>query len=227
MLVLLALVIAGCGATETGPLVTDEASIPLDGAAIATISVEQGAGEMTLSGGAAGIMEASFTYNVPQWKPEVTYDVTGNRGRLTVRQPRDINLAFGEQRYEWDIRLTDDVPLNLSVSVGAGTSEMDLGSLSLTGFELQTGAGGATIDLSGYDSQGFRAVVRGGAGRIAIILPTQPGVSLTTRLGVGQLDISGLTRQGDIYVNEAYGSATEVIDVVVEAGVGKIDVRME
>ena len=44
-------------------------------------------------------------------------------------------------RNEWDLRLYDEVPMDLSVDMGAGTSDLQLAGLSLTGLDVSLGAG--------------------------------------------------------------------------------------
>jgi hypothetical protein len=48
--------------------------------------LKMGAGELNLTGGADQLMEADFSYNVSDWKPEVSYDVSDKKGELVVKQ---------------------------------------------------------------------------------------------------------------------------------------------
>jgi hypothetical protein len=58
-------------------------------------------------------------------------------------------LDVTDYRYEWDLRLNDDVPMELHVDVGAGRADLKLGSLSLTRLDVAGGAGALTVDLTG------------------------------------------------------------------------------
>ena len=49
-------------------------------------NIDMDVGMLTLSGGAIDVMEGSFVYNVPSWKPEVTYSTSGGLGSLQVKQ---------------------------------------------------------------------------------------------------------------------------------------------
>ena len=75
-----------------------------------------GAGELNLTGGADKLMEPDFSYNVAEWKPEVSYDVSGDEGELVVRQggSEGSNLT-GEACNEWDVSLNDELPIELVV----------------------------------------------------------------------------------------------------------------
>jgi hypothetical protein len=55
-------------------------------------------------------MEGDFSYNVADWKPRVSYDVSGDEGELIVRQGGAEGSSLGgEARNEWEIRLNDEV----------------------------------------------------------------------------------------------------------------------
>jgi N-terminal domain of toast_rack, DUF2154 len=55
-------------------------------------------------------MEGDFSYNVADWKPRVSYDVSGDEGELIVRQGgAESSNPGGEARKEWEIRLNDEV----------------------------------------------------------------------------------------------------------------------
>ena len=134
-----------------GDLQTESRSGERGSADSVRVEIEMGAGELELAGGAAGLLEADFTYNVAEFKPEVEY----NNGRLVVRQPDyegrtslwDIDEGraslwdVDDYRYEWHLRLNDDVSTEMSVKVGAGQTNLDLGSLSLTELNIEAGAG--------------------------------------------------------------------------------------
>jgi hypothetical protein len=111
-------------------------------------------------------MEGDFSYNVADWKPEVSYDVSGDKGELVVRQggSKGSNLT-GEARNEWEIRMNDELPTDLVVQLGAGESDLDLDSVTLTGLKLQMGAGKTTVDLTGDYAQSFNSSIQGGSER--------------------------------------------------------------
>ena len=88
------------------------------------------------AGGAEKLLEADFTYNVARLKPEVKY----TDGTLVVRQPEVKGLPdlrdVSNFRNEWSLRLYDKVPMDLNVDVGAGSSDLQLAGLSLTGLDV-------------------------------------------------------------------------------------------
>jgi hypothetical protein len=220
---------AGCGAisVRTGELRTETTTVALEAAKTASVEIRQGAGTLKISGGASKLMDATFVYNVDSWKPEVTYSVNGDQGSLVVKQPSKLNIAsLGGLRYEWDLRLGDGVPIRLDVGLGAGKSTLTLGTLTLAALNVETGAGDATVDLSGYAGGSFDGTIKGGAGRLAVLLPRDVGVSVRAQMAVGKTTILGLKKQGDDYVNDAFGTAKETVRLTVQAAAGAVDLEV-
>ncbi|CAN5656756.1 hypothetical protein BH18ACT11_BH18ACT11_20660 [soil metagenome] len=70
------------------------------------------------------------------------------------------------------------------------------------------GAGETTVDLTGDYTQSFDASIEGGIGEATVMLPSDVGVRVRAEGGVGKINAEGLTREGDSYVNDAYGNLT-------------------
>ena len=142
---------------QVGEMQRESKSIQAQDAKSVRSKLQMGAGELNITGGADQLMEGEFSYNVSDWKPKVSYDVSGERGELVVKQGSGGGSASAaEARNEWDISLNDEVPTDLVVQMGAGESDLDLDSLTLTGLNLQMGAGKTTVDLTGDYAQGLR-----------------------------------------------------------------------
>jgi hypothetical protein len=202
-------------------------SIQAENAQSVRANLKMGAGELTLSGGADQLMEAEFSYNVADWKPKVNYDVSGETGELMVRQGSGGGIRLGgDARNEWDIRFNDEVPTNLSVQMGAGESNLDLDSLTLTGLDLEMGAGRTTIDLTGDYDRDLVASIQGGVGQATVQLPSEVGVRVEAQGGLGEINAEGLQMEGEAYVNDAYGDSETSLDVDIQGGVGQINLEV-
>jgi len=221
---LVAASVSGCTwVTRTGELRTESQIVELDGAEYAQVDLKMGAGGLTLSGGADALAQADFTYNVPDWEPIIDYAVvSGEHGELRIEQPELGNLGLESYRYEWDVRLNNEVPMELDVALGAGESELDVSTLNLTRLDLNAGVGVVEIDLRGDRQQDLDVTIRGGVGEATLLLPDDVGVEATVSGGLGELDVTGLTRSGDVYVNDAYGESEATINLDVEGGIGGV-----
>jgi hypothetical protein len=233
MMVATAVIAGACGTqpggtSQVGKMQRESKSVDPEGAQSARAQLKMGAGELNLTGGADQLMEGDFTYNVPDWKPKVSYDVSGDKGELVVRQggAEGSNLG-GDARNEWDISMNDEVPTDLVVQMGAGESDLDLDSLTLTGLKLQMGAGRTTVDLTGDYAQSFDASIQGGVGEATVMLPSGVGVKAKAQGGLGKINAGeGLKKVGDAYVNDAYGESDVTLNVKVQGGVGEINLEV-
>jgi uncharacterized protein DUF2154 len=214
------------GTQQVGEMKRESQSIQAENAQSVRANLKIGAGELNVSGGADALMEADFSYNVAEWKPKVNYDVSGETGELIVKQGSGggVNLG-GDARNEWDIRLNDQVPTTLSVQMGAGESDLDLDDLTLTGLELEMGAGRTTIDLTGDYDRDFVASIQGGVGQATVQLPSEVGVRVEAQGGLGEINAEGLQKEGEAYVNDAYGDSEVTLDIDIQGGVGQINLE--
>ena len=212
---------------QVGKMQRESQAVDLKNAQAARAQLKMGAGELNITGGADRLMEADFSYNVSDWKPKVSYDVSGKKGELVVKQgsANGGNLSGGA-RNEWDISMNDEVPTELMVQLGAGESALDLDSLTLTGVDVRMGAGKSTVDLTGDYTRDFDATIEGGVGQATVLLPSEIGVKAKAAGGLGKINAKGLKKVGDSYVNDAYGESDANISVDVKGGVGQINLKV-
>jgi hypothetical protein len=216
-----------CQSQAVGEMQRDSQKVQPENAQSVRAHLKIGAGELNVSGGADALMEAEFAYNVADWKPDVSYDVSGDTGELSVEQGsgQDVRPG-GDARNEWDVLFSDEMPTDLRVQMGAGESSLDLDSLTLTGLDLQMGAGKTTVDLTGDYTSDFDASIQGGVGEATVMLPSEVGVRARAEGGLGNINAKGLKKEGDSYVNEAYGSSDVTLEVDVQGGVGQINLEV-
>jgi N-terminal domain of toast_rack, DUF2154 len=231
LLVVAAVLLGSCGAQGQGQGVgemrNESRSIQPEDARSVRAHLVMGAGELKVGGAADALMEGDFSYNVADWKPRIDYEVSGEKGDLTVEQGSGDNGRLGGgARNEWDLRFNDDVPTDLVVEMGAGESDLDLDSLTLTGLDLQMGAGETTVDLTGDYAQGFDASIEGGVGEATVLVPSEVGVRVRAEGGLGKINAEGFRREGEAYVNDAYGDSDVSLNVDVRGGVGSINLEV-
>jgi hypothetical protein len=246
------LLVSGCDLEnlQVGPVQIKGESVEAGAAEIVRAEIKLGNGELRIDGGAGALMDAEFTYNVDDWKPDVTYTVSGNQGNLVVEQPSVKNkfpFDLDDVRYEWDLRFADNMPLELIITMGAGEGDLELDSLQLHSLDfaggagsvqmdlsgstvrdlaVKMGAGNVDLDLSGRWNQDLTAVIQGGIGSASLRLPNDVGVRVEVHKGLGELNAEGLNKNGDFYTNSAYGQSEVTLDIKVEGGIGSIDLQL-
>lgn len=189
------------------------------------MEVKMSAGELHIGGGASKLLEGSLRYNTPFLKPTVRYDATGFRGHLTVEQAgnREINVGKDVDN-NWDLRVNNDTPLDLILNMGAGKSELDIGSLSLRRVEVHMGVGEMRMDLRGRPQRDYDVEVKGGVGEATIHLPSDVGIMASAKGGIGEISVRGnLRKEGSTYINPEYGKSKVNIRLDVRGGIGQIN----
>jgi hypothetical protein len=227
-LLLVGLLASGCvvSTASVGPLQTESQSVELGDAEEVRVEIAMGAGELEVTGGAEELLEADFQYNVAELRPEVEYA----DGTLVVRQPETNGLPnlqnISDYRNEWDLRLYDEVPMDLSVDVGAGICTLQLAGLSLTGLDVRLGAGEYTIDLRGDWARDLNVSIEAGAASLTVQLPEDVGARVELEAGPHTVDAPGLTREGDFYTNAAYGASDVTLEIDLEMGIGEVNLEV-
>lgn len=216
---------------EVGPTVTEGVSIEPDGAESVQATIRLDAGELLVRGWATHLLDAEFSYNIPEWRPIINYTVVNGQGDLTISQPEYVGsletLPTGNIHYQWDLRFNNDIPMTLTINLGAGRSDLVLGDLRLSEAQINLGVGETTLDLTGDWRQSATIIIQGGVGGTSVRLPENVGVRVVTATGIGTIDVDGLEREGDAYTNALYGQTDVNLEVSVTGGLGAIRLEME
>jgi hypothetical protein len=220
---------AGCVQVEI-PMpetTSDSDSIGSGGASELVASIEMGAGRLTVTGGASGAMDADYDFTDTDWRPEVRYDVNDGEGRLSVRTPSEPRFSLsGRMRYDWRIALSNEMPLDLSVTMGAGETDLDLGSLDLRRLQVTLGAGDAMIDLVGDAQHDLVADITAGAGAVTLRVPADVGVRVVGyQDGLGSYRADGFAQDGNALVNDAYEDADVRFEITLRRGLGDVTIE--
>jgi len=201
--------------------------VDLNGARAVRMNVEMPTGQLRINGGAEHLLEADF-YQGDAWHtPSVDYSVTDGVGTLQVGQ-QSTGQAMVNSDNIWNLKVSDEVPLELKIDVGAGRSDLHLSKVDLTRLELNIGAGQANVNLTGERGKDLQAVIHGGVGEAVVQLPKNVGVVATVHGGLGSVDVRGLKKNEDgQYVNAAYGKSPNTLRLTVEGGIGHIKLEQE
>ncbi len=218
-----AVLLGGCeiNLERGGPDEHQTQSVDLDKSEMVRVDIKMGAGELHVDGGSPKLMDADFTYNIPAWKPQVSYTSSGFRGTLLIEQPGHTHGGTN-LHYRWDVRLNDKVPMDVVTDLGAGQARMDLGSLDLRSVQVHMGVGEMRLDLRGTPKRDYNVEIHGGVGQATVYLPASVGVVASAKGGIGNITVNGLERRGDVWINPAHENAPVTIHLDVHGGVGEI-----
>jgi hypothetical protein len=132
---------------KTGPEKTEKIkeSLP-DNKDEIQVDLSIGAAELNVTGGAADLVNGTVKYNVPSWKPSVSFE----DNHLVIKQKEtEFNGLPGKQlTNQWDLQLTNERPLKIDLNAGAYQGNLDLGGMNIIKLNVNDGASDTQIDFS-------------------------------------------------------------------------------
>jgi hypothetical protein len=174
------------------------------------------------------LIEGDITY-----QGELFFDVD-SRGEVA-----DVNLDTrlinswgitpfqGGQRDAWEIGLTPEIPLDLSLDTGSGSCNFDLSGLILEELFIDSGSG--SVQLSLPEDQSFSFELDSGSGSVTVDIPESTGFRVELDSGSGSFSpgrdfnlVSGERRGDGIWESDNYDSAEYTIEITIDQGSGSI-----
>lgn len=211
---------------EGNEFVHDSHSVALLGAKEVDANIEMPAGQLTLTGGNSELLDSNFAYDRAEGKPAVDYSVNDGHGQLNITQEGH-HIHFGTTHNDWNLHFGGNAPLDLTLKMGAGQSDLNFRDLNLRHLEVNIGAGQMTLDLTGPRAANLDADIQGGVGSATIRLPRDVGVIVHASGGIGTIDTDSLMHQDGAYVNAAYGKSATNINLQIHGGIGEIDLLQQ
>jgi hypothetical protein len=206
-------------------------AIPLDGATTGTIRITLGAGEVTISGNAPApaLLEATVYTRTPDYLPEIVCSVNGTEKTVTMieKDTGDDKWFADHSPGGWKIRLSEAVPLDLNVELGAGDSSLDLGSLNLASLSASTGVGDTEIDISRYRGGPFHAEIHNGVGDLTLRIDKNSNTRIRMHQGVGDITTNGIEQNKEYYTTPGFDPALPVNEITVTQGIGSVQLEAE
>ena len=199
---------------KTGATQTFTLNEPRPGTdAVQNVNLKMGMGELQLAGGAESLLEGEVRYNVVEWKPNITTE--GNSLTITQGEVDDAvrGLPGEDIVNEWTVRL-GDIPMNLSLRVGAYDGKLDLSGLRLQRLDVQDGASSSEIRFDTSNPEEMQS------------LAYTTGASKITFLGLANANFTQMTFEGGAgeYMFDFSGDLQR--DATVNIKVGLSDVRI-
>jgi hypothetical protein len=144
-MVLLAFVV---GTTAAGELRTDSRTIALEGAKRLEITCTFAAGRLHIeSGPIAEAAKISAEYDPDRVDLDVSYKVRGEDGRLFIETDHHGRRVDTDDN-QMDLTLSDKIPAELRLKMGACKANIELGGIPLSALDLEIGAVSGTVEFS-------------------------------------------------------------------------------
>lgn len=193
---------------KAGPEVEESITVADPESDETRLTISFGAGELTLSPGAEGLVEGTAVYNVRDLKPEINK----NGDSIEIKQGDWNHLPpLDDIKNEWNLKL-GDAPMDLTIQAGAYEGNLELGGLSLKNLTVKDGA--ANVDLSFAERNQIEMSM----------LRYETGASNVKLTGLANANFSTLTFSGGAgnYTLDFSGELQRDAVVTIEAGFGDL-----
>lgn len=149
------------------------------------------------------------------------YEEDGDQASFSLRTDNALIFApVHENSYPWDLGLTGAIPLDLSLSMGAGSLNLDLTGLLIQRLQVELGVGQATITLPA-DSN-FSGEIRTGVGELILIIPNGVQVQIEVEKALSTVNVgSGIVQDGKIYTSGGGGVDYRIV-LKLQQAIGSI-----
>ncbi len=209
-------------------LETQQISVPLENATQGDIRLKHGAGRLTLRAtGSPGVLLSGSCVggarlDVNRSGPSVQVQVESAAGDYIFGFPA-FNAPYG---LAWDLLVTPEIPLRLSLETGASESNIDLTDLKLTDLQVKTGASSSNITLPAR--AGLTQVkVSSGAASVKLFLPEGVAGRIRVQSGLAGINIdpNRFPAVSGGYETPGYAAAENKADIFIETGVGAVEIH--
>lgn len=213
-----------------GAAITSETiSQPAAAAARANVEIAMGVGTLRVGALGEGDQLVAGTIAHPQ-RDRVTsnFSLSGDTAFYRLRGDERGNrfpvVSRNNDQVVWDLRLSQQLPMQLKISTGVGNATLDLARLRVDDLRVDTGVGTTTLTLprAGH----VLAVVHGGVGNTTIIIPANVAARIEASAGLGGTSVAGDYRmRGSAYVSPGYDTADNRVELIVTGGIGGISIQ--
>ncbi|MFQ5883757.1 MAG: DUF4097 family beta strand repeat-containing protein, partial [Thermoplasmata archaeon] len=156
------------------------------------------------------------------YRGEVEFDVRGNQEKAVRLRHLDnrrgfLFFDFDSTDVRSEIGLSPNVPMELDINLGSGTSTLDLSELQLTDLNVNNGSGRVDLELPETDGR-YSARFNSGSGTVDVDVAEDATVNMRINLGSGRFGVN-IEDGADVNANISVGSGRFTIDVPDDAGV--------
>jgi hypothetical protein len=198
-------------------------SMPLEGAASAYVKLNHAAGRLNMHSGAetGELFHGTFGGGL-----YTNSHRENDRLDVKIRTPQQFWAWWPGESLDWDISLNRDVPISLKIDSGASASVLDLSDLKVTDLDIDTGASSTELTLPA-NAGNTHVDIDTGASSLKVTVPAGVAASIRVKSGIASVNVNSRFARidGNLYRSDDYNTASNRVDMTIDAGVGSIEVR--
>ncbi|MCX6081250.1 MAG: DUF5668 domain-containing protein [Chloroflexi bacterium] len=201
-------------------------SVDLQGAARLDLEVDQGAGALSISGGAPAGVAISGNKAAAL---DLNSQLTGESLGVKLEAGPTFLPFLGPDGGEWRFQLTQEVPVAIKLEAGASSLDLDLTDVKLTFLGVETGASSLRLKLPVNAGKSL-VNIEAGAASIDMSVPEGVGARIRIEQGASSLDIDQkrfpkVTDLDGLFQSADYDSAVNRVEVNLEGGASTVKVH--
>jgi LiaI-LiaF-like transmembrane region len=228
VVIVLAILVGSIGlmTNQAYMLAGQEISYPSEGVDQARMEFDIPVGTMTLEDSAeTGVLLSGSVPEGGGLTVHEQYQVQGSTAAFKLdAKGTFVSVPGVTSPYRWEFRVAPDVPLELNVSQGVGSVNLDLSQLSLSDLNTSLGAGQVTVLLP--DDQSFSAHLSAGMGQLVVIVPDNVGVRITSGTALAALSVpDSYVRNGNVYTSPDFSSKNAQVNLALDLAIGSVAVK--
>jgi hypothetical protein len=200
---------------------TERFTEPIGGATSAAVTLGLSSDPVTVTplADSSDLIDAELTYT-----GAIDFVVRGDREKtVNLSRARGAKVFFADwgwlvtEDLHWDIGLSPNLPIDLTVDASSGDALLDLSQLRLTGLDLDVSSGDINLDLP-VTEQSFDTRIDGSSGDLDIDIPDRAATDMEIDVSSGEVSIQvGADADVDVRIDGSSGDV--VIDVPGDAAV--------
>ncbi len=177
-------------------------------------------GGLSVTGSSSHLLEGKFKYAQGQWDARIAYLVTSGVGTLSVIQPNTNGSPASPIGYDYNVQLSNSVPISLDLNQMNGDSNLKLDGLLLNSVNANLGNGNNVITLQGEQKTLSTILLNGGnsTDKLSMNCTCDALSNLVASLGTGDdsvrldgsypeltsINIDGSTGNDSVILNGSY-----------------------
>jgi hypothetical protein len=186
-----------------------------------TLDIELNAANLIITGGSELLVQSTFYYNVPAWKPTIRQQ----GDTISIKHPK--TGAFSLQdlsgfHYDIDLKINPTVPIVMDLSIQQGSCQVFFDNINLQTATIATGDSDCTISFVQEWKSSVVVSIKTGRGQTIIRVPQKTGTIIQPQGLINQVEFYDLTKSGGSYTNTSWGKTPFTLTINIETGSGPV-----
>lgn len=159
-------------------------------------------------------------------KKEVRFSNDNTNVDIDIEQRSDF-IRFGDKKdYDYDLEIDETLLWNLDIDTGAINGTMDFSDLKVEKLDIDMGVSNLNL-LFGDKQEKTKVDIEGGISNLEITIPENLGTEIQINGGLKNTNIHdlGWRKLGDKYISPNYDEAEKKLEIDIDTGIGRLNVR--